>query len=301
MAALVQLDTGTSATLSETFQVNGVPSDLDSGVPTVTLTRPDGTAGPASGTVSHVGSAGSGTYSFVVAAQANPIWFDIAWVGTIGGQPQTLTSRVEWVGQPLFTIAAMRALKVAGGQPFAANAVPFFTDQQIMDARTATLDEFIRILGFSPVPRFQRETHDGDGSWQLRLGHRRAFKLLSVVVNGAVKDIAGYTLADSGILEATSNYVPSGWFTAGRGNVAVEYVAGWGQVQGDGARQAMLYAAADLNPSVFTMGTTVTTPDGVSITYEPSEMGRSGYVRHTGIRSVDRWLNRWSLAGSAVG
>jgi hypothetical protein len=299
--AVIQLDTGTSATLSKTFQVNGVPSDLDSGVPTVTLTRPDGTAGPASGTVNHVGSAGSGTYSVVVAAQATPIYFDVTWVGTIGGQPQTRGDRVEWVGQPLFIIAAMRAFRVPGGTPFSLTAVPLVTDQQIMDARTATLDEFQRILGFSPVPRFHRETHDGDGSWQLRLGHRRASKLLSITVSGVTKDIAGYTLHDSGILEATSNYAPSGQFTPGRGNVAVEYVAGWSQIQGDGARQAMLYAAADLNPSVFTMGTTVTTPDGVSVTYEPSEMGRSGYVRHTGIRSVDRWLNRWSLAGTAVG
>jgi hypothetical protein len=62
----------------------------------------------------------------------------------------------------------------------------------------------------------------------------------------------------------------------------------------------MLYAAAELNPSVFSSGTTVTTPDGVSVTYEPSEMGRSGYVRHTGIRSVDRYLNRWSDVGLVV-
>jgi hypothetical protein len=51
---------------------------------------------------------------------------------------------------------------------------------------------------------------------------------------------------------------------------------------------------------VFSSGTTVTTPDGVSVTYEPSEMGRSGYVRHTGIRSVDRYLNRWSDVGLVV-
>lgn len=291
MATLVQLDSGTSATPQETFQVNGLPSDLDSGVPVVTLVRPDGTAGPVSGTVSHVGAVGSGTYSFVAAAQANPIYFDVAWVGTIGGSTQTLGSRVEWVGQPLFTIAALRALRVAGGTPFSLTAVPLITDQQLQDARAATLEEFTRILDWSPVPRFARELHDGGRSW-LRLRHTKAGPLLSVAVGGVAQTLSGYTLRPSGLLE--------GSFSSGSQNIAIEYVHGASQIPGDGSRQAMLYAAAELNPSVFASGTTVTTPDGVSVTYEPSEMGRSGYVRHTGIRSVDRYLNRWSDVGIAV-
>jgi len=30
----------------------------------------------------------------------------------------------------------------------------------------------------------------------------------------------------------------------------------------------------------------------VTLTYEPSETGRGGFQRFTGIRDVDRWLNR---------
>jgi hypothetical protein len=291
---IVQLDTGTSATLSQTFQVDGLPSDLDSGVPTVTLVRPDGTAGPASGTVSHVGSAGSGTYSFVVAAQANPIYFDVTWVGTIGGQPQTLGSRVEWIGQPLFTIAAMRALRVAGGQPFSSTAIPLFTAQQIMDARAATLDEFQQILGFSPVPRFHRETHDGDGSGYLPLGELEATNLLSVTINGQAQSVAGYMLRPEGELVATSNYVASGSFAAGRGNVVVEYVAGWPRVMGDGGNVAMLRTAMRLDPGINASASSVITPDGVSYSFDPAgQVTQAGTVRHFGIPAIDSWLNRW--------
>ena len=114
MSELTQIVKGTSATVTVTYEVNGVGQNLDTGVPVVTLTKPDGTAGPASGTVT---SLGSGAYSFVVAAQAEVIWLDYTAVGTIGGQPQTLTGRIEWVGEALFNISAFRALRVANGSP----------------------------------------------------------------------------------------------------------------------------------------------------------------------------------------
>jgi hypothetical protein len=292
--ATVQLDTGTSATLSQTFQVNGVPSDLDSGVPVVTLVRPDGTAGPASGTVNHVGSAGSGTYSFVVAKQDDPIWFDVTWAGTIGGQPQILGSRVEWVGQPLFTIPAMRALKVAGGTPFSLTATPLVSDQQIMDARTATLDEFQQILGFSPVPRFYRETHDGDGSGCVVLGELEVTDLVSVTINGQAQAVGDYTLRPEGELVATSNYTASGSFAQGPQNVVVEYVAGWRLVMGDGSNIAMLRAAMRLDPGISSAASSVTTPDGVSYSFDPAgQVTQAGTVRHFGIPAIDSWLNRW--------
>jgi len=204
------------------------------------------------------------------------------------------------LGSHLFNIADLRALRVAGSTPFSLTATPLFTDAQIMDARAATLDEFEQILGFSPVPRFARSVVDGDGLWSVVLPHLKTHRLLSVAVNGAVQQVSSYTLRRSGILEATSGYVASGTFTAGRQNVAVEYVHGEPRVMGDGGNVAMMYAAAQLLPSGFSSATTVSTPDGVSYTYEPSEMGREGFVRHTGIRPVDRWLNRHSQSGLAV-
>jgi len=45
-----------------------------------------------------------------------------------------------------------------------------------------------------------------------------------------------------------------------------------------------------LNPSGFSSATTVSLPDGSSYSYDPSETDRSGRIRPTGFRDVDRWL-----------
>jgi hypothetical protein len=52
-----------------------------------------------------------------------------------------------------------------------------------------------------------------------------------------------------------------------------------------------MWAAAELIPSLYSSAQTVTTADGETISYEPSETGRNGFQRFTGIRAVDRWLN----------
>jgi hypothetical protein len=304
MGDLLQFKRLTSATVMQTFTIDGTPTDLDSGVPVVTITRPDGTT-IASGTVSNSWAGpparSTGQYRFVLAGQPQCTLLDVTWAGTIGGQPQTLQNTIEIVGAHLFTEPAMRALRVAGGTPFSLTATPLFTDQQIMDARAATLDEFTQILGFSPVPRFHRETHDGDGSGCVLLNELEAGPLLSVTVGGIAQSVGGYTLKPSGILEATSNYTASGTFTAGRGNVTVEYVAGWPRVMGDGSNIAMLRAAMRLYPGISSSATSVTTPDGVSYSFDPAgQVTRAGNIRHFGIPAIDSWLNRWSQAGFAV-
>lgn len=300
----VQVAKGTSITVTETFSVDGTPADLDSGVPSVVAKFPDGsslTPAPiASGTWT---GRTTGQYRIVLDGQAEVTYLDpITWTGTIGGKQQVLYSRVEWVGAMLFTLAELRAFKVGNGYPFAENAVPLFSNRQLMDARAAVLDEFEDILGFSPVPRYAREVHDGDGSGTLLLRKLMAHRdgLLSVKINGAAQVVGDYSLRPSGMLRATSDYVASGTFTAGADNVAVEYRHGWTRVEGIGRDAAMAMAAKILQPSGFSNATTVTTPDGVSYSYVPSEMGRGGYRRYTGIRDLDEWLNRRSEAGLAV-
>ena len=300
MADTLQILRATSARPRVTFYSDGVPVDLDSGVPVVTITKPDGTT-IASGTVTHLGAAGSGTYEFTLAAQPQVTILDVRWTGTIGGQSQTLSTEVEIIGGLLFTIASLRAMRVAGSFPFATNAVPLITDTQILDVRAAILDEMTQILGYSPVPRFSRETLDSLGGNQLLLTDPgvEASLLLSVSVNGVAGSLPAYSLGPDGILETASGYSIGGGFTAGRRNITVEYVHGTSRPPGNGSQVAMLWAAAQLNPSGFSSATTVSMPDGSSYTYEPSETGRGGFVRHTGIREVDRWLHRWSRLGVA--
>jgi hypothetical protein len=297
VADLLQVLRGTSATVTVTFQVNGVGQNLDSGLPAITLTRPDGTAGPASGTVT---SLGAGAYSFVIAAQAEVTWLDYTAVGTVGGQPQTLRGRVEWLGATLFDIAEIRALSIGGDTPFTSSVT--WPDAKLHEARSATLDEFEHFLGFSPVPRFAREIVDGDGSWYLLVPHLKAHRLLSVTVNGVAQQVSSYTLKPSGVLAATSGYTASGTFTAGVANVAVEYAHGSERVMGDGGNVAMLRAAMRLQPGISSTARSITTPDGV--TYDLGDMAgqvtRAGTTRRFGVPAIDSWLQEWSQAGLAV-
>jgi len=293
MADLLQILKGTSGTVTETFEIDGAPINVDAGLPTLAISRPDATAYTPLPTVLDTWAGPpartTGQYRCVLPRQLECTWLDYELTGTIGGQPQTLGGRVEWLGATLFNISAMRALKVAGSKPFESTTT--WPDAKLHEARAATL-----ILAFSPVPRFARETVDGDGLWSVVLPHLKCHDLLSVTVNGVAQSVGSYTLRRSGILEATSGYVASGTFTAGRQNVVVEYVHGEPRVMGNGGHMAMMFAAADLDPSGFSNGATVTTPDGVSYTYEPSETGRGGVERPTGIRIVDRWLRRWGQA-----
>lgn len=287
MAGLLQFKTLTSATIVETFLLDGTPSDLDGGVgsmPVVTLTRPDGTAGPASGTVTRTGT---GVFQFVLAGQPDPTVLDVTWTGTIGGQSQTLTSTVEILGQDLFGLAELRAFKLAGGQPFGTGATPLFTAAQLHDARAVALDELTTILGFSPVPRFAREYHSGDGRSWLFTNQRKPSRLLSVTVDGTAQTVADFDIAETRKLTWSAGSFPG---TRAR-NVVVEYVAGWPRPLGLCGHVAMKMAAAQLLPDGFQTTTTFSTGDA-TYTYEPAEVASSGFVRHTGVRDLDRWLHR---------
>jgi hypothetical protein len=292
VADLLQFKRLTSATITQTFTVDGLPADLDSGVPTVTITKPDLTT-IASGTVSNAWAGpparSTGQYRFVLAGQPDCTILDVTWTGTIGGQPQTLQDTVEIVGADLFGLVAFRGLRVANGTPFATGATPAYSDAQIRDERTAVLDEFTDALGFSPVPRFARETHDADGG-AIVLYEHKPLRLLSVTVAGTAQAVGGYYLHPAGILRPISGYAAGPAIPYGIGNVTVEYVAGWPQPRGKGDYMAMAMAAKYLNPSGFTSATSVSLPDGSTYSYEPSETGRGGYIRPTGFRDVDRWL-----------
>ena len=302
--ASIQALRGTSVTVTETFSNEDGPIDLDSGVPTVVAKFPDGTALTPAPVASGAWSGRTtGQYRIVLDPQAEVTYLDpITWTGTIGGKTQTLYSRVEWVGGLLFNLSDLRGLKVGNGYPFASDTT--WPVAKLMEARVAVAEELRTILGFHPVPRFCRETKDGDGRASIVLtdpglkAHRDG--LLSVTIDGFAKTVTDYTLKPSGILLATSGYRASGYFPDGIANVTVEYVSGWPHVVGEGRLWSLVWAAKYLDPSGFSNAQTITTPDGVTMSYEPSEVGRSGFQRWTGVRDLDRWLNRHAGGGVAV-
>jgi hypothetical protein len=295
----IQILKGTSATISETFQVDGLAADLDSGVPVVTIVRPDGTAGPASGTVTH-GAALSGSYSFVLAAQAQVTVLTVTWVGTIGGQAQTLTTTVEVVGAHLFTLAQLRAVKVGDNLPFTAAAFPNAT---VLDRRAEVTDDFEQRTGWSFIPRYAREVHSGQGCGTLILDHLKAQQLLSVTVNGVVQSVGNYTLDRSGILRTTSAYAASGSFTWGVGNVIVELVHGWDRSPAAVSSAALARAAMLLMPSVSSTVSSWTTPDGTSYSYDQAGQSfQGGGRRFYGVPAIDSVLSdpAYNAMGMAV-
>jgi hypothetical protein len=301
MASFLQFKRTTSATVMETFTVDGAPINLDSGVPTVTITKPDGTT-IASGTVSGAWAGpparSTGQYRFVLAGQPECTLLDVTWTGTIGGQPQTLQSTIEIVGADLFTLGELRDLRVAGGTPFSEDSD--WNNARLMDARAATLDEFEQILGFSPVPRYVREVHSVGYGQTLLLRQLLASRLLSVTVNGTAAQVGGFLVDGTEVLPV-SGYSPSVWSGYGVGNVVVEYVAGWPRVMGDGGNVAMLRAAMRLQPGLGSTASTVSTPDGTVYSYDPAgQVTQAGTVRHFGIPAMDSWLNRWQQSSPAV-
>jgi hypothetical protein len=295
----IQVKRKTSVTVTETFLYDGAPRDLDSGVPVVTATAPDGTTTIPAVSGTWTGRT-TGQYRVVLSAQPEVTWRELAWVGTIGGEPQTLESRVEWLGSLLFTLSDLRGYTMPGSA-----ATPFdddvkYPDAKLHKARAATLARFTKALGFSPVPRHAREVHSVGYGGQVIVKELYPTRLLSVSVGGAAQLAAGYFIDSGGVVLPVANYSPGYWTAYGYGVVAIEYEHGWSGVDDDGRDAALAYAASKLNPSAFTSGTSYTTPDGVSVQYEPSETGRGGFRRFTDIRDVNKWLNLHAAGEVAV-
>jgi len=285
----LQIEQGSGAQPTVTFYSDGVATDLD-GACTVTLVKPDGTAGPASGTVSHVGATGSGTYRFTLGQQTELTYYDVSWAGTIGTVAVSVTTRVEVVGSLLYTLAALRAVKVAGGLPFVSTTE--FPSQLLMDKRLEVTDDFEQRCGWSFVPRYAREVHDGDGTGTLLLDHLKCSRLLSVTVNGVAQPAGSSTLDRSGILRATSNYTASGSFPGGVGNVAVEYVHGFERPPAAISTAALARTAMLLAPSqVGATASSWTTPDGTTYTYDAAGRRLGSGTNHYGVPAIAEVLN----------
>jgi hypothetical protein len=295
--ATVQLLRGTSVTVVETFQGSSGPVDLDSGVPTITALYPDGSALTPAPTASHVGAVGSGQYQIVLDAQPEVTVLKLTWVGMIGARQQTLKSRVEWIGELLFNVADLRALKVADRTPFASTTD--YPDKAIYARRTEVTLDFEQRCGWSFVPRHAREVHDGGGQDALMLGNLKAHTLLSVTIDGVAQTLSDFELLPSGLLV----WKTGGWFSsASRRNVAVQYVHGFEQPPPAVSSAAMARAAMLLLPSLgSSTASSWTTPDGT--TYQYDQAGQrlaGGGIRHYGVAAIDSCLNEYAGGKLAV-
>lgn len=281
----LQIEKGSGAKPRATFYSDGTPTDLD-GACTVTLLKPDGTAGPASGTVTHIGT-NSGLYEFTLGQQTECIYYDVTWAGTIGAVATSIQTRVEVVGAFLYPLAALRAVKVAGGTPFNATDYP---NDVVLARRVQVTDDFQRKAGWSFIPRFAREIHDGDGTDTLILDQLKVQRVITLTIGGTSISTATANLdVDGSVLTR----LDGGTFTAGRRNVVVEYVHGWNPPPPEATDKALARTAMLLLPSQA--GSTVsswTTPDGTTYSYDQAGQAISGGGRrHYGVPAIDSFLN----------
>ena len=87
------------------------------------------------------------------------------------------------------TLPELRQLKVAGEARFEDPVL--WPEERLLEARTATLTEFTRILWYSPVPRHARVVHSGDGTAKLQLAHYQPTRILSAAIDGAAFTVDG--------------------------------------------------------------------------------------------------------------
>jgi hypothetical protein len=293
MADLLQFLVNTPVRPRGKFAPGGVLTDLDGpagGTCTVTLTKPDGSAGPASGTVSHVAT---GVYDFALDGPSSPMRYDVAWSGQLGGKNVTVTTQVEALGEFVFYLPDFRELRVGNGKPFKDETA--WPAERVLDARTAVLEELQRILWFAPVPRYALEVLDGDATPTVALPHYEARRPTAAAVDGVA--LTATELADLSVKGRMLTRAHGARWAWGTANIQVEYVHGWPMPLGDCANMAMLMAAQRLDPSVLADATSVLTPDGSSYSFDPAgQVTRAGTVRHTGIARLDAWLQRHAVA-----
>jgi hypothetical protein len=302
VASLFQYLEDTPARASVEFRVQNVLTDLDGaagGTCTVTLTRPDGTPGPASGAVAHVST---GVYELSIDGPADPYYYDVEWAGTIGTKTVKAHTRVEWVGDFLFTVADLR-----GYQPIGGGGTPFddpvkYPDAKIHQVRAEVLGEFCRRLNFSPVRRYTHEVHSVDRGGPVILKQLYPGDLLDISVAGVAQSVGDYAIGRGGVLLPVSTYAVGSWTSYGQGVVAVGYSHGWDSFEDDRGREAALMRAAmKLNPSVSSTMNSYSPPDGGQYNWDRAgTRNAAGEKVYFGVGAIAEWINEHRQASVAV-
>lgn len=268
------------------------------GAATVTLTRPDGTPGPASGTVTNVST---GVYEISIDPPADPYWYDVEWAGLVGGKSVKIHTRVEWVGDFLFNVGDLRSLPGPGGTSPFTDAVKY-PDARIQQTRTEVLGEFCRRLNFSPVRRYTYEVHSVDRSGTVILKELYPGRVLDISVAGVVQAASGYFISNGGVLLPVSNYAVGPWSSYGHGVVGVGYTHGWDSFADDEGREAaLLRAAMKLNPGMSSTMNSYTSPDGGGYTWDRAgTRNAAGDKVYFGVGAIAEWINEHRQVSAAV-
>ena len=275
----------TSANLSATFEVDGVPTDPSPDAATVEIIRDNGTTLVAE-TAATPGGVGKFTYTLTPTHTAQLDILTVRWQATLNGAEQTITSTVEIVGGFLFNLAQIRAA------PYALNATDYPNDL-VVDARTLAEQRIEDACGVAFVPRYRRETLSGPGGPVLLVGAPRLRTIRTATVDGTA--LTSTELAEVTYSAAGTAYWRNKWLE-GANNVVVAYEHGHDSVPGPVSRAALLLAKHYLTETPFdARHTSVSTEDG---TFTLATPGLRGSV--TGLPEVDQVISEYGGWTSAV-
>lgn len=267
---------GAPATLTVTFY-DGGETAVDPGTVTVTITRADGTAVVTAAATSGTGAAAR-TYALAAQTQLNNL--TAVWTASVGGR--VVTTRHEIVGGFYADLADIRALEGLSN-------VTKYPTALLDQVRRQAEDRFEWATRVAWVPRFARETLDGNNRSDVLLTWPRPRTLLSVTTDGAaVTDLTTFKFYTYGVLERTNGV----WFLAdvygGGQNVIVEYTHGYDRPPED-IRWAFFtyvrYLLFETQSRIPDRASAFTTPDGTF------QLVTAGFQRPTGLPDVDAILN----------
>lgn len=265
-----------AATLTATFYAGETAADPGGTTATVTVYRGDGTVlvGPVSAV-----HAGTGTFTYTLAAQAQLNNLTAVWTGTDGSQRTTYHEIVGGFFAELADIRALEGLSNTTKYPTAL----------LESARVQAEQRFEWSTWVSWVPRYARDILDGNNRSDIVLTRQRPRTVLSVTTDGTVQtDLTQFRLYTYGVLERTNGV----WFLAdvygGGQNVIVEYTHGYDRPPED-LRWAFLtyvrYLLYETQSRIPDRASAFTTPDGTF------QLVTAGFQRPTGLPDVDAILN----------
>jgi hypothetical protein len=198
-----------SSLLTHTFYVDGDPTDPSPDTATITITRADGTAIV---TGAATGNGGVGVFTYALASQTDLDYLTVDWTASFSGQTHVERDYVEIVGGFYVTIAEIQAIKGIG----------VVSDADAVDARMWFEDRAEAFIGTAFVPRFRRETFDGDGANYLYLSKRPVRRLTAVMIDGTSVPVAEFAARSLGRVVRKE-----GTITAGHRNMLVSYEYGY--------------------------------------------------------------------------
>ncbi len=218
---LTRVPVGQAVTLSHTWLTDEDSPTSASGPVAVSVTGPDGTV-VASGNAT---PGEPGVYTFALPPQASLTLLTVTWSATVAGYPVTATGLVEVSGGMFFTVPQIRAAdeQLADGNRFPTAA--------LVAARLETEIECEDICGRAFVPRFWRETLDGNGTSDVLLSKPdvRGIRAVSTrpraglpLVPLSADQLAALAITADGMLRRTD----AAFWTEGVGTVQIDYEYG---------------------------------------------------------------------------